>query len=209
MLLTTIHALKEWAVAVNAIERGETILLLRKGGIRESGGQFQVDRDEVLLYPTYEHQQPELLKPEYAAQVTSVASGWHPETIKIGSWAKITDIVPVLDETIVNALLPFHVWNEKFIRDRLKWKPRQPVYVLLLRAYKLSRSRQISYRVEYGGCRSWIDLNEAIDLEAATPVLDDVTYEQKVSEIRQAIDYLPRPNPVPREAFDHSNNSPA
>lgn len=120
MLLTTIHALKEWAVAVNAIERGETILLLRKGGIRESGGQFQVDRDEVLLYPTYEHQQPELLKPEYASQVTPVASGWHPDTIKIGSWVKITDIVPVLDETIVNALLPFHVWNEKFIRDRLK-----------------------------------------------------------------------------------------
>lgn len=192
MLLTTIHALKEWAVAVNAIEQGETILLLRKGGIRESGGRFQVDRDEVLLYPTYEHQQPELLKPEYASQVTPVASGWHPETIRIGSWAKITDIVPVLDETIVNALLPFHVWNEKFIRDRLKWKPSQPVYILLLRAYKLPRSRQISYRAEYGGCRSWIDLNEAIDLEAAIPVVNDATYKQKVSEIQNAIDLLAR-----------------
>jgi len=192
MLLTMTHALKEWAVAVNAIEQGETILLLRKGGIRESGGRFQVDRDEILLYPTYEHQQPELLKPEYAKQVTPVASGWHPDTIGIGSWAKITDIVPVLDETIVNALLPFHVWNEKFIRDRLKWKPRQPVYVLLLRAYKLPQAHQISYRAEYGGCRSWIDLTEAIDLEAATPVLDDATYKQKVSEIRNAIDLLPR-----------------
>ena len=191
MLLTTTHALKEWAVAVNALEQGETILLLRKGGIRESGGRFEVDRDEVLLYPTYEHQQPELLKPEYAMQVAPVASGWHPDRIRIGSWAKITDIVPVLDETIVNALLPFHVWNEKFIRDRLKWKPRQPVYVLLLRAYKLPQAHQISYRAEYGGCRSWIDLNEAIAIEAANPVLDDATYKQKVSEIRHAID-LPR-----------------
>jgi hypothetical protein len=199
MLLITMHALKEWAVAVNAIERGETVLLLRKGGIRESGGRFQVDRDEVLLYPTYEHQQPELLKPEYALQVTPVASGWHPETIQISSWAKITDILPVIDETIVNALLPFHIWNEIFIRDRLKWKPSQPVYVLLLRAYKLPQARQISYRTEYGGCRSWIDLTEEIDLAGATPVLDDATYEQKVSEIRNAIDYLPRPNPVLRK----------
>jgi len=184
MLLTTSHALKEWAVAVNAIEQGKTIMLLRKGGIRESGGRFQVDRDEVLLYPTYEHQQPELLKPEYASQVTPVTSGWHPDTIRIGSWAKITGIVPVLDETIVNALLPFHVWNEQFIRDRLKWKPRQPLYILLLRAYKLLQVQQIPYRIEYGGCKSWIDLTETIDLEGATPVLDDTTYQQKVSEIQ-------------------------
>jgi hypothetical protein len=191
MLLTTIHALKEWAVAVKALEQGKTIMLLRKGGIRESGGRFQVNREEVLLYPTYEHQQPELLKSEYVLQVTPVTSGWHPETIRIGSWAKITDIVPVLDETIMNALLPFHIWNEKFIRDRLKWKPHQPLYILLLRAYKLPQARQIPYRAEYGGCKSWIDLTEAIDLEAATPVLGDATYEQKVSEIWSAID-LPR-----------------
>jgi hypothetical protein len=190
MLLTTLHALKEWAVAVNAIEQGKTIMLLRKGGIRESDGRFQVDRHEVLLYPTYEHQQPDLLKSEYARQVTPVTSGWHPNTIRIGSWAKITDIMPVLDEIIVNALLPFQIWNEKFIRDRLKWKPRQPLYILLLRAYKLPRTHQIPYLAEYGGCKSWIDLAEAIDLEGAKPVLDDIAYRQKVTEIHGAIDYL-------------------
>jgi hypothetical protein len=57
------HALKEWAVAVEALERGETALVIRKGGIREKA--FAVAKRRFLLLPGYEHQRPELLKPEY------------------------------------------------------------------------------------------------------------------------------------------------
>lgn len=177
------HALKEWAVAVDALEQGKTIMLLRKGGIHEQGGRFKVAHNQILLYPTYEHQQPLLLRHEYASQVTPVPSGWHPETIGIGSWAEITDILPVSDETIVRALLPFHIWNEQFISDRLKWKPRQPLYILLLRTYMLAEAQIISYRSEYGGCKSWIDLAEPISIEDAVPVFNDAEYTQLVAEI--------------------------
>lgn len=184
MSSTTTHALKEWAVAVDALEQGKTIMLLRKGGIHERGGRFQVAHDQVLLYPTYEHQQPFLLKSEYAEQVTPVTSGWHPETIRISSFAQITDIFQVSDETIVNALLPFHIWNEQFISDRLKWKPRQPLYILLLRAYKLAQAQIIPYNSAYGGCKSWIDITQPITINQSTPVLHDPTYNQIVAEIR-------------------------
>ncbi|PMB00883.1 hypothetical protein CEN50_01545 [Fischerella thermalis CCMEE 5268] len=187
MVTTTFHALKEWAVAVTALEAGKTIMLLRKGGIHERNGRFQVVHDEVLLYPTYEHQQPFLLKPEYADLVYPVTPGWHPQTIRIGSWAKITDIFPVCDELIVNALLPFHIWNEHFISDRLKWKARQPLYILLLRTYNLSHVREIPYLPEYGGCKSWIQLDETINLQGAEPALSDSTYNQLVAEIRDIV----------------------
>lgn len=183
MKSTTTHALKEWAIAVDALEQGKTIMLLRKGGIHEQGGRFKVAHDQILLYPTYEHQQPFLLKPDYAAQVTPVTSGWHPETIRIGSWAEITDILSVSDEPIAT-LLPFHIWNEQFISDRLKWKPRQPLYILLLRTYKLAQAQIIPYRSEYGGCKSWIDLAEPIAIDDAVPVLNDAAYTQLVAEIR-------------------------
>lgn len=185
---TSTYALKEWAVAVNALEQGKTIMLLRKGGIQEQGGRFQVANNQILLYPTYEHQQPFLLRHEYAEQVTPVTSGWHPETIRIGSWAEITDIMPVSDEAIVRLLLPFHVWNEQFISDRLKWQPRQPLYVLLLRTYKLAQIHLIPYRSEYGGCKSWIDLAEPISIEGVEPVLDDVAYTQVVDKIRRVVE---------------------
>ena len=184
MTSTTTHALKEWAVAVDALEQGKTIVLLRKGGIKEEGKHFKVAHDQILLYPTYEHQQPNLLKAEYANQVKPVTSGWHPETVRIGSWASITEVLPVSDESAVAALRPYHIWNEQFVSDRLKWKPRQPIYVLLLRVYQLSSVSVIPYRPEYGGCRSWIDLVEPISLEGVVPVLDDAEYIKQADEIR-------------------------
>ncbi|WP_009633381.1 DUF1802 family protein [Synechocystis sp. PCC 7509] len=181
------HALKEWAIAINALEQGKTIMLLRKGGIKESNGKFVVPRDRILLYPTYEHQQPALLKPEYQSSVTPVASGWHPQQVTISSWAEITDVLPVSEENTVKALLPFHVWNEEFITTRLKWKPRQPIYILLLRTYKLPVPQVIDYRTEYGGCTSWVDLGLGIDCDRTSPVLLDDTYKHLTTEIRQII----------------------
>lgn len=185
--LQTTQALKEWAVAVNALEAGETILLLRKGGIREEGNRFQVAHDEVLLYPTYEHQKPHLLKPNYASQVTPVESGWHPETVRIGSWAKITDIFAVRKESIIQALIPYCIWNEQFAKERFKWKSRQPLYVLLLRVYKLPQPFQIPYSDAYGGCKSWIHLSQPISLEGIQPVLNETSYKQQVEAIHNFV----------------------
>lgn len=189
------HALKEWAIATEALEQGKTIMLLRKGGIKESQGKFQVPRDgaerplrdRILLYPTYEHQQPALLKPVDQSRVTPVNSGWHPDRVTISSWAEITDVLPVSEENTVKALLPFHIWNEQFICDRLKWKPRQPLYILLLRTYKLPTPQVIDYLPQYGGCTSWIDLACAINLDNTQPVLSGDTYQQLSTEIRQII----------------------
>src|ERR671932_1031972 len=146
-----IHALKEWAVAVDALIAGETIMLLRKGGIREEGKHFRVAQDEVLLYPTYEHQEPGLLKAPYAGQVQPVPSGWHPETVTIRGWARIEGIFQVTDAATVEALLPYHIWNERFAAERFGWKPRYPLYVLLLRAYRLREPQTMPYIGSYGG----------------------------------------------------------
>lgn len=187
MEATTTHALKEWATAVAALEAGKTIMLLRKGGIQEEGNRFKVACEQVLLYPTFEHQRPDLLKADYASQVQPVESGWHPETIRIGSWAKITDIFQVSDEQTVAELLPFHIWNVQFVSDRLKWKPRQPLYILLLRTYKLGKIHTIPYRQEYGGCKSWLDVAEPISIEGLMPVLDDETYSQQAEKISKIV----------------------
>jgi hypothetical protein len=178
-----IHALKEWAIAVDALEHGKIILLLRKGGIHEQGKTFTVTHNPILLYPTYEHQKTELLKPAYATQVQPVSSGWHPAMVRIGAWAQITNIFRVSEEPIVTALLPYHIWNHQFAQERFGWKPRQPLYVLLLRTYKLLQAKEIPYRAEYGGCKSWIDLAEPISLEKSLPVLSDIDYSKQVTEI--------------------------
>lgn len=186
-LQSTTHALKEWQVAVQALEQGEQVLLLRKGGIRETGGKFTIEQEQVLLYPTYEHQQPRFLKPEYADRVEPVASNWHPETVRIGSWATITEIFQVTNAERVADLSLYHIWTAEFIADRLKWKPSQPLYVLLLRTYCLNQPQLIDYSPEYGGCRSWINLLTPIALEDSHAVLSDSEYAQQVERIQAII----------------------
>src|SRR5687768_3845167 len=41
-------ALKEWATVCTALETGRQILLLRKGGIHETGGQFELEHSRFL-----------------------------------------------------------------------------------------------------------------------------------------------------------------
>lgn len=187
-MTTLIHGLKEWSVAVQALTAGDTILLMRKGGIREAGGQFTVPHQRVLLYPTFEHQKPHLLKPQYADQVEPVPSGWHPQTVPISAWADITHVVQVMNASAIASLLPFHIWNEQFAAERFKWKPKQPLYLLLLRVYRLPQGVEIAYQEAYGGCRSWIDLAEPIELAGSTAVLTEADYQSQVETIHRAIE---------------------
>jgi hypothetical protein len=191
MLSTTIktlsHALKEWSVAVEALEAGKTIMLLRKGGIREANKNFEVPYRQVLLYPTYEHQKPHLLKPEYASRITPVESGWHPETVRIASCAEITEILLITDSEKIKALQAYHIWNEQMISDRLKWKPHQPLSILLLRVYLLPQPTIIPYNEAYKGCQSWLDLVEPISLGNLTPVLSDCSYHQQIAAIKNLV----------------------
>jgi hypothetical protein len=190
MEITLTHALKEWAVAVDALMQGDTILLLRKGGIREAAGKFTVAHSHVWLYPTYEHQQSHLLKPEYAAQVNSVPSGWHPEQVTIAAHAEITHLFQISEPDTVAALRSFHIWNEQFVSDRLRWQPRQPLYVLLLRTYRLDSPQTVPFDPAYGGCKSWIDLKAPLSTDGAIPALSDQAYSQQVSQIQQLIGRL-------------------
>src|SRR5256885_14567400 len=66
-------AFKEWAVVVDALGRGEQIVILRKGGISEGPGGFQVEHPQFLLFPTLYHQQRESVVPPAQARVDKVA----------------------------------------------------------------------------------------------------------------------------------------
>jgi hypothetical protein len=177
------QALKEWSIAVSALTQAETIVLLRKGGLREQGGKFALAAADVLLYPTYEHQNPTLLKAPYGDRVKPVPPGWHPEIVEITAVAQITDVFQVTEAAIVESLLPFHIWNEQFVIERLRWQPQSPLSVLLLRVAKLTAAQTIPYQARYGGCRSWLELAVDIDPSEAQPVLSESEYLSQKAQI--------------------------
>lgn len=76
------------------------------------------------------------------------------------------------------------------ISDRLKWKPKNPLMVLLLRVHHLTQPQIIPYNDVYGGCKSWIDLVQSISTDSTDqliPVIDDSRYSHKVQEIKKIL----------------------
>lgn len=165
-------ALKEWASVCAAIEAGTQILLLRKGGIVEAErGGFQVRYNEFLLFPTFEHQHRELLKPGVSAEGTP-ASG-----IRIATICRVTEVIPHPSLEELQSLSSEYVWNDRFLQMRFNYKPELPLYLLLLRAYRLPSPVVIPDRPSYAGCKSWVHLTEEIEAKAAVPVLDAASYQ--------------------------------
>jgi hypothetical protein len=173
------HALKEWAVAVKALERGETALVVRKGGIREKA--FAVPRTRFLLLPGYEHQKPELLKPEYRDLMREIPSLTDDGPLRFSSFAEVEDAYEVSEEEELATLDAHHMWTSEYAESRFKWRPKKPLTVLVLRTYLLRETVELPYREEYGGCKSWIDLSETVSVEGARPVLSDTDFDRLVA----------------------------
>ena len=84
-------ALKEWAIVCRALEPGRQMLLLRKGGIYEAAGEFELENREFLLFPTYLHQNLKMLKPADHAGFEPRSA--EPEQVSISAAGVVTDII--------------------------------------------------------------------------------------------------------------------
>ena len=180
-------ALKEWAVAVAALERGEQIVILRKGGIREDGRHFKVEHDGFFLYPTFEHQEAELLKPEHRPLLEETMEDVDPDLVTLNSYAEVIDVIETSDEDAVAALDRFHIWTPEYADKRLHWKPRFPLTVMLLRVSLLQQPQALPVMPEYVGCTSWVTLVEEYPIDVATPVINQRRFNGQVTEITEAL----------------------
>ena len=173
------HALKEWAVVVRALERGETALVVRKGGIREKA--FAVPQTRFLLLPGYEHQRPELLKEEYRGLMDRIPDLADDGPLRFSSFAEVESAYEISEAEELSALDPHHMWTPEYAESRFKWRPKKPLTVLVLRTYLLPRAVELPYRDEYGGCRSWIELQEPVSVEGARAALSDEEFTRSVA----------------------------
>lgn len=168
-------ALKEWHVVCRALETGRQILLLRKGGIYESAGEFEVEHRRFLLFPTFLHQNLKMLKPEAHEGFTPHAS--EPERITLSSYAQVTDIIQLTSRQQMDSLDAEHIWTAPLIDMRFNYRPENPLYLLLVRAYRLSGPVTIINTPAYAGCKSWVPLEEPVDVTGAAPAIDESDYQ--------------------------------
>ena len=131
-------AFKEWAVTVNALAQGRQVLLMRKGGIHEVTKDFRVAPPEFLLYPTYEHQNADLLKASSQSLFEETLTNSIPtDTITFSNWAQVTETIKVVELEKVQELSNHHIWTNQYTESRLRWKRMVPLSIMVLRVFKL------------------------------------------------------------------------
>jgi hypothetical protein len=184
-------ALKEWAVVIRALHEGKQTLLLRKGGIAERG--FQIKGDRFLLFPTYEHQSEDVLRSPFRNYLLETLPAQLPGKIRIADWAKIEDSFPIAGLRQLDWLYPHHVWAQEFVEAKQNWmKDRRPtVLVLVLRVFRLIKPQIVNDKPKYRGCRSWLEIDEQVDVSESTPALSEKDFAKKARALRDIADNLP------------------
>lgn len=180
------RAFKEWATVCKALGQGRQILILRKGGIAEGPRGFEVTDREFFLFPTYLHQSPDGVVPEWRS-VMEAGVDPAPGRVAIEHYAVVHSWGRIRNLDALRALRGQHVWSDGIVEERFQRWASDSVFALLVRVYALPRPVLLPSLDAYAGCKSWVTLAESVSLEGARPVLDDAEFELKRGTASAAI----------------------
>ena len=82
------------------------------------------------------------------------------------------------------------IWSADYVETRLKWKQRDPLWVLVLRAYRFDEPITVAWSDAYGGCTSWVEVAglPADPAEvASTPALSDIAFAARKKGVDEAL----------------------
>jgi hypothetical protein len=183
------YAFKEWAVICQALAQGRQALILRKGGIAESSGEFELEHQRFWLFPTYVHQQRTGIKPD-ALPLLQQIEGERPPVgvIRLSHFAEVAGVYHLHDMVGALLLRDLHLWSDETVHARFAYR-RPGFYVLAVRIYQAAQVFELADNASYAGCRSWVELERELPTEGAKPVLDDATFH----DLLKRLDHLLNP----------------
>jgi hypothetical protein len=177
------RAFKEWAVVCRALAQGRQILILRKGGIAEGPRGFEVTDREFFLFPTYLHQAPASVVPEWRDALASCVDP-NPGRVSISHHAVVSSWLRIGSIEKLRALRGMHIWSDEQVEERFHRWSEESVTALLVRVHALPRPVVLDAIPDYAGCKSWITLAQQVPIEGARPVLDDREFERRLGELK-------------------------
>jgi hypothetical protein len=183
------HAFKEWAVICQALAEGRQALILRKGGVAETQGEFRIEHTRFWLYPTYVHQQREGIKPEALPLLEQAeAEKPAPGTLRLSHFVEIAGIYHVHDLATSLMVQSLHLWSMETVTQRFHYRT-PGLYVMPVRVFRAAQVAELADLPRYAGCRSWVELEQELPTDGAAPVLDDA----KFTDLLRTLDSVFKP----------------
>lgn len=178
-------ALKEWAVLCAALERGDVLAMVRKGGIREQRAGFSVRHERFLLYPTYFHEKAVEVAERFVSRLSEAHEQRPPDGV-----VRLSLVASVAAVWRVEALEPLRqighehglAWGA--VESRFHYRNRPVVQVVAVRVARLPRPVEVPEIRRYQGCVSWVALDHAVDVTGAQPVIADADFLPRLAALR-------------------------
>jgi len=182
-------AFKEWQAVVAVLGSGRQTLILRKGGIAEGRGGFEVKHERFWLLPTRFHQQGEKLLIEDAATLP-VSGAAEDAEVRIEFFAEAVQVAHLTRWEQVEKLESFHIWKPETIRERFDYK--EPgIHAILVRVHRLRLPVTLAWTKAFDGCKSWVELPLDWNGRPSEPVLDDGVFAALRARIEAALPLPP------------------
>lgn len=157
-------ALKEWKSVIDALGRGEQVILIRKGGLADR--HFGLEADRFYLFPTNYHE-----------------GGAEPASVPITHWCEAVRTWQVRDLDTLHHLEPLVVMDRATLDTRYKFRSDQAINVIAVRVFRLAKPARIAVRDEYHGCRSWLSIEDEVEIDGSVPVLSDAEFAARIESI--------------------------
>jgi hypothetical protein len=158
-------ALKEWASVIEALGSARQIVLIRKGGLADQS--FGVEAQRFYLFPTNYHD----------------AGGEEPSHVRITHWAEAVKTWQIRDAAMLARLGPLTILDREAIETRYRFRPDQAINVIAVRAHRLATPVDVVMKTDYSGCRSWVSVDEEIDIDGSVPALSEDILDAQINAI--------------------------
>lgn len=181
-------ALKEWAVLVDAMARGDVVAMVRKGGIREQRAGFQVRHDRFLLYPTYFHEKAAEVAPRFVPTLDAAHARRPPEGIvRLEYVADVAAVWTVSDLDRLRAIEGEHGLAWSAVESRFHYRNRPGVQVVAVRLSRLRGPVDVPEERRYAGCVSWVELSADVPVTGALPVVQEPEFGRRLAALAEAL----------------------
>lgn len=157
------------------------MILVRKGGIADPA--FGVEADQFYLFPTWLHQKEKQFRPEYLDHFASTDRPAEPDVVGIDTWCEVAGVWRVTDLDLLRRLGDLVIFTGETFEERFRFRPDQSIHVIAVRAFALPASVEVKNLPVYAGCRSWISVEEEIDVSGSSQVIPEALLEEKLTAI--------------------------
>ena len=129
---------------------------------------------------------PDRIKEQHRDRVEVLDEPFEQTITGIGD---ATHIWEVPSRAAFDSLEDLHCWTKPQIDMRFDYKPEKPLYLMAVRAWKLTQPKTVLNVPDYAGCRSWVPLadQDAVDDSKLIPALDDDAFNAIVHRVSLAM----------------------